>query len=986
MSQSSPSSSSIQQQLLPFHKQILQDVVTEDTNSLLVMAKGLGIEYIISHMLRMYCDPHQLVFVIDPTEQTTLFSQLNSLLLEQGVPMRLLPKYITTAFSQSERKSIYLQGGVLFVTSRILIVDLLSREEVVPLNLVSGIVVGNAHQLTESCSESFILRLFRQRNRSAFIRGFSQDASSFTRGFGHVEYIMKQLFVQKVHLWPRFRLEVQSDLEKHEPEIVEISENMTFSMAAIEKASVNIIKSILEQLKKNNPCLDTEDFNLESSYFQNFDYYIKQQLDPIWNQIGKQSKQMIEDLKTLRRLLFYLNRYDCVTFYNYLETLRLSDGKLGIPKSYWMLSDDANDIFYYAKRRVYQVEVVNSPPPKKKQRTLTQMSCSADASSANDTPVEQVKVVLEQNPKWSLLSEILDEIETIVGKTKNEKLSGKVLVLVKDEKLANQIQQYLSMGSKKMLDHVMRSMFTPQYQRYEYAAHKSSTSGTTSSSTTSKNTAKKKTPPSKGKKTTGKGKTTKPKATSYRGKRNQKPKVAMDKQTQIKQLLDQINNKSKNIAGTSTANTLSNTFSESFQIIPHPIQQNIQSTDATEEEENSTVVISKAENLVQIILMSLANANTTRALDVHKPNFIVMYDNDLEALRRIEVYKRLHPGKPVRVYLLSYGEGSVEHQLYVTAVQRDIESFKRLIHTKAKLAVPGIDTLLSQITQIEQSTQQEVKKELVEQQRKSSGKKTTSSRRAGGATEASTSAQGSTKPQVIVDMREFRSTLPSILNFHGMDVVPVTLSVGDYIVTRDVCVERKSTSDLWQSFLSGRLFQQATNMLKHYKTATLLIQFEDKQPFVLTPRYEYKNEVDGSLITSKLVLLAIHFPRLKILWSRSPNFTAKLFHLLKSQAIASAAASSSDINTVVDTEPDATVAQLIGSGENEEESETSGTAIELLKRLPGITEQNIYTVMQNVRNLYSLSQMSLSELQNLIGKPNGKKLHEFLTNRPELEE
>lgn len=59
--------------------------------------------------------------------------------------------------------------------------------------------------------------------------------------------------------------------------------------------------------------------------------------------------------------------------------------------------------------------------------------------------------------------------------------------------------------------------------------------------------------------------------------------------------------------------------------------------------------------------------------------------------------------------------------------------------------------------------------------------------------------------QVIVDMREFRSSLPGILYSGGFEVIPVTLGIGDYIITPEMAVERKSIPDLMQSFNSGRL-------------------------------------------------------------------------------------------------------------------------------------------------------------------------------------
>lgn len=64
---------------------------------------------------------------------------------------------------------------------------------------------------------------------------------------------------------------------------------------------------------------------------------------------------------------------------------------------------------------------------------------------------------------------------------------------------------------------------------------------------------------------------------------------------------------------------------------------------------------------------------------------------------------------------------------------------------------------------------------------------------------------------IIVDMREFRSELPSLIHRRGIDIEPVTLEVGDYILTPDICVERKSISDLIGSLNNGRLYAQCVS-------------------------------------------------------------------------------------------------------------------------------------------------------------------------------
>ena len=57
--------------------------------------------------------------------------------------------------------------------------------------------------------------------------------------------------------------------------------------------------------------------------------------------------------------------------------------------------------------------------------------------------------------------------------------------------------------------------------------------------------------------------------------------------------------------------------------------------------------------------------------------------------------------------------------------------------------------------------------------------------------------------------------------------------VGDYILSPEVCVERKSLADLRQSFASGRLYHQAEAMCRHYAAPVLLIEFERDRAFAL---------------------------------------------------------------------------------------------------------------------------------------------------------
>lgn len=61
-----------------------------------------------------------------------------------------------------------------------------------------------------------------------------------------------------------------------------------------------------------------------------------------------------------------------------------------------------------------------------------------------------------------------------------------------------------------------------------------------------------------------------------------------------------------------------------------------------------------------------------------------------------------------------------------------------------------------------------------------------------------------------------------------------------------MCVERKSLSDLRQSFLSGRLYHQAEAMTKHYKTPILLIEFDRDKAFALQSSSEIGSDINVS--------------------------------------------------------------------------------------------------------------------------------------------
>ncbi|CAH8388510.1 unnamed protein product [Eruca vesicaria subsp. sativa] len=59
-------------------------------------------------------------------------------------------------------------------------------------------------------------------------------------GFAKTERTMRALFLRRLHLWPRFQLDVSQELQREPPEVVDIRVPMSSYMVGIQKAMVKI--------------------------------------------------------------------------------------------------------------------------------------------------------------------------------------------------------------------------------------------------------------------------------------------------------------------------------------------------------------------------------------------------------------------------------------------------------------------------------------------------------------------------------------------------------------------------------------------------------------------------------------------------------------------------------------------------------------------------------------------------------------------------
>jgi DNA excision repair protein ERCC-4 len=78
--------------------------------------------------------------------------------------------------------------------------------------------------------------------------------------------------------------------------------------------------------------------------------------------------------------------------------------------------------------------------------------------------------------------------------------------------------------------------------------------------------------------------------------------------------------------------------------------------------------------------------------------------------------------------------------------------------------------------------------------------------------------------RIVVDEREKSSGIPELLKNAGAVIDFAQLKVGDYIVSPETAVERKTVRDLVSSIYDGRLFVQCSDLVKHYQKPLIVVQ------------------------------------------------------------------------------------------------------------------------------------------------------------------
>ena len=282
------------------------------------------------------------------------------------------------------------------------------------------------------------------------------------------------------------------------------------------------------------------------------------------------------------------------------------------------------------------------------------------------------------------------------------------------------------------------------------------------------------------------------------------------------------------------------------------------------------------------------------------------------------------------------------------------------------------------------------------------------------------------KYNIIVDYREMGTKTPYYLYKNDFNIINGSLEVGDYILTNDHCIERKSisTKDFYQSLNNSKhLIEQTIKMGKYYKNIIILLEFEETFDIINT----FENGICYKPIIMRKLLDLTNITELEknncfFIWSLNCKMTSKLLKNLRKKLskeildidyclninkINKGSVSknqkkkeiNSDINHNYNSQGMKTIDSFfnlninkidnkeISEEKNIEKYETQNNNIneiinkkldisveKIIRNIPGINTNNYNLITDNFNNLYEFITCQKEKKYEIFGRINGTKI------------
>ncbi|MBU5690282.1 MAG: ERCC4 domain-containing protein [Candidatus Aenigmatarchaeota archaeon] len=200
---------------------------------------------------------------------------------------------------------------------------------------------------------------------------------------------------------------------------------------------------------------------------------------------------------------------------------------------------------------------------------------------------------------------------------------------------------------------------------------------------------------------------------------------------------------------------------------------------------------------------------------------------------------------------------------------------------------------------------------------------------------------------ILADDRESKSNVCFYLKEFGATVNFKRIEIGDFIVSEDICIERKSSNDFINSIIDGRLFEQAENMKSNFKKNIILVE---------------GNNLDGRItenaLKASIATLVIKYD-VNVIRTENEKETARMIYYIAKK------------------EQDQGKGVVIKG--KKKPKEISELQLHLLCSLPGVSgalSKKITSQFSSIKEFVNSSEDEIRKIKGL-GKGNAKKIYEI---------
>ncbi|MHA1649438.1 MAG: DEAD/DEAH box helicase [Candidatus Helarchaeota archaeon] len=239
----------------------------------------------------------------------------------------------------------------------------------------------------------------------------------------------------------------------------------------------------------------------------------------------------------------------------------------------------------------------------------------------------------------------------------------------------------------------------------------------------------------------------------------------------------------------------------------------------------------------------VATSVAEEGLDIAECDLVIFYDVVPSEIRYVQRKGRTGRKKPGKVVILM-AENSRDEGYYWASQrkQREMHRILNEIQEMSRNKFKRIDESQTQITEFFQKKKEiKEKKEIREE-----------------------------KFEIIVDHREYSSSLVKELVTFGFKIKLAQLPVADYLLGNRILIERKTCEDFSKSIIDGRLFKEIKELKQNSLQSLLIIEGEN-----LYTQSSLKPEaIRGALVS---IILDFNIP---IIWTKNGKETASIFRTI----------------------------------------------------------------------------------------------------------